>query len=453
MLTREDNDILTRVGPGTPMGELMRQYWQPVLFSSELLETDGAPLRVRHLSEDLVAFRDSQGQVGLVAENCPHRGASLFFGRNEEEGLRCVYHGWKFDTSGACVDMPNEPPESNFRHKVKVAAYPCIERNGIIWTYMGRNATPPPLPALEWNMVPESQVYLTKRVAQNNYMQSLEGEIDSSHSGFLHSLIEEQANYDRMSAHKRPDRSLDSMGMYYKMKDRHPHFECLHTDYGVLIGARRKAEEDSWYWRMTQFLMPFFTIIPPYGSDPTFSGHAWMPMDDHHTVCLCFTYHPTRPLTEKHLENLKHGRDGVEGLHPTVDVFLPTSSRPAGAWWPKINKDNDFGINWELQRTTAFSGLPGTWPQDSGMQETMGPIYDRTHERLGTSDTGIIQTRRRLVQAAKDLRDQDITPPEVQRPEVYSVRSAAVVMPRTERWVDAAHEKFQATPGVNFSAA
>src|SRR5262245_30603030 len=162
MLPRDDNEILTRVGPGTPMGELMRQHWQPVLLSSELPELDGAPLRVRHLSEDLVAFRDTDGQVGLVAENCPHRGASLFFGRNEEAGIRCVYHGWKFDATGACVDMPNEPPESNFKHKVRVTAYPCVERGGIIWTYMGRSAELPALPDLEWNLVPDSHVYLSK---------------------------------------------------------------------------------------------------------------------------------------------------------------------------------------------------------------------------------------------------------------------------------------------------
>src|SRR5215203_6850857 len=157
MLNREENELLTRVGPGTPMGELMRQYWQPVLFSSEIPDIDGAPLRVRHLAENLLAFRDSTGAIGLVDNHCPHRGASLFFGRNEESGLRCVYHGWKFDTFGACVDMPNEPPESNFRSKVKVTAYPLVELNGIVWTYMGPRNTPPPLPQIGWSLVPASQ--------------------------------------------------------------------------------------------------------------------------------------------------------------------------------------------------------------------------------------------------------------------------------------------------------
>src|SRR3954452_23022053 len=153
MLSRENNVLLTRVVNGTPGGELMRQYWLPVLFANELAEPDGPPLRVRLLGENLIAFKVSNGEYGLVAENCPHRGASLFFGRNEEEGLRCVYHGWKFDTSGSCVDMPNEPPESNFKQKVKVTAYRTRERGGVIWAYMGTRETPPELPSLEWNLV------------------------------------------------------------------------------------------------------------------------------------------------------------------------------------------------------------------------------------------------------------------------------------------------------------
>src|SRR5579871_1141432 len=154
MLSHEENEFVCRVGRGTPMGALMREYWIPVLQSEDLATADGNPLRVRLLGEDLIAFRDTSGKVGLLAHNCPHRGASLFFGRNEEAGLRCVYHGWKFDTSGACVDMPNEPAESDFKSKVRAVAYPCEERNGIVWTYLGSRATPPPLPELGWGLVP-----------------------------------------------------------------------------------------------------------------------------------------------------------------------------------------------------------------------------------------------------------------------------------------------------------
>src|SRR6266700_2179474 len=151
MLSKEDNELVTKVGPGTPMGNLMRQYWLPAMLSSELPSIDSDPVRVLLLGEQLIAFRDSTGKVGLLANNCPHRGASLFFGRNEESGLRCVYHGWKFDTAGRCVDMPNEPPESNFKDKVRARAYPCRDVNGMIWVYMGPRETPPPLPAFEVN--------------------------------------------------------------------------------------------------------------------------------------------------------------------------------------------------------------------------------------------------------------------------------------------------------------
>src|SRR5215218_3074795 len=182
MLNCEENELLTRVGPGTPMGELMRQYWQPVLFSSEIPDIDSHPLRVRHLAENLLAFRDSTGAIGLVDNHCPHRGASLFFGRNEESGLRCVYHGWKFDASGACVDMPNEPPESNFKHKVKIGAYPCRDVNGMIWVYMGPRTVPPPLPDLECNIMPANEVFPPSMMhEENNWVQGVEGDIDSSH--------------------------------------------------------------------------------------------------------------------------------------------------------------------------------------------------------------------------------------------------------------------------------
>src|SRR5919202_22371 len=150
MLSKEDNELLTRVGPGTPMGQFIREYWVPAMLSSELPAADSDPVRVLLLGERLIAFRDTNGQVGLLANNCPHRGASLFFGRNEECGLRCVYHGWKFDANGVCVDMPNEPAESNFKEKVRAVAYPCYERAGIVWTYMGPRQEPPPLPNQEW---------------------------------------------------------------------------------------------------------------------------------------------------------------------------------------------------------------------------------------------------------------------------------------------------------------
>src|SRR5690348_8075522 len=186
MLSLEDNELLCRVGPGTPMGAFMREYWLPAFMASELPEPDSDPMRLRLLGENLIAFRDSNGTPALIQNNCPHRGASLFFGRNEESGLRCVYHGWKFDVAGNCVDMPNEPAESDFKHKVKATAYPCKERNGIVWTYMGPRSDPPPLPDLEPNMLPEAELHTGAIQRECNWLQALEGDIDTSHLGFLH---------------------------------------------------------------------------------------------------------------------------------------------------------------------------------------------------------------------------------------------------------------------------
>ena len=444
MLSTSDNELLTKVGRGTPMGELLRRYWIPAVFSNEV-EADGVPHRTRLLGENLLVLRLTSGKVAAMSPVCPHRGASLFFGRNEEEGLRCGYHGWKFDETGRCVDMPSEPPESNFKDKVSHTAFRAAERNGLIWVYLGPDQdSPPPLPNLEWNLAPESHCYMTKRIAQNNFFQTIEGEIDSSHSGFLHSSFKDLFRLT----------SKQEQGMVYKMRDRHPRFEVLDTDYGVLIGARRNAEVDSYYWRITQFMLPFHTMIPPYGEDPLFSGHAYVPMDDHHVIALCFTYNPVRPLSEQELDFLMHARnDGQEGLHPTVDGFLPPiPNRPEAAWWPKHHIDNDFNVDWERQKNIQFSGLPGTWPQDSGMQETMGRVADRTIEHLGVSDTGIIRTRRALLRAAKLMADQGIEPASVSDPTVYSLRSAAVVLPREDDWVASSAKYREAKPDVNFAA-
>src|SRR6202049_3677600 len=179
MLSHEENELLTRTGPGTPMGNLYRRFWLPALLPSELPHPDSDPIRFRILGEDLIAFRDSTGTVGFLQNNCPHRGASLFFGRNEEAGLRCVYHGWKFDVSGQCVDMPNEPAESDFKTRFRATAYQCVERNGLIWTYMGPRSTPPPLPDIEPNMVPDGG--LIAQMAECNWLQKLENNMDTSH--------------------------------------------------------------------------------------------------------------------------------------------------------------------------------------------------------------------------------------------------------------------------------
>jgi phthalate 4,5-dioxygenase oxygenase subunit len=453
MLTKEDNELLTRVGPGTPMGDALRQYWIPVFQSDQLPEPDCAPKRVRLLGEDLIAYRDTSGRVGMLQNNCPHRGASLFFGRNEEDGLRCVYHGWKFDVTGACVDMPNEPPESNFKHKIQVTAYPCQERGGVIFTYMGPRKDPSAIPDLEWLMVPPERRIITMRTQECNWAQAFEGGIDSSHSGFLHSRVSEHRPNIDQTKNPELERAGNTKGMVYKAKDKHPRFETVDTDYGVLVGARRDAEPDSYYWRITQFLFPFYQMIPSYGESPTIGGHAWVPIDDYNVVTWSVTWHPLKPLTEEQRARI-HDYPRGSGIHPGVPKGLkPATSEAWGQFRPVHDKTNDYGRDFGLERDVLFTGIPNLGIEDSAMQETMGSIYDRTKEHLGSSDTGIIQTRRRLVAAARALREAGTTPPGVDAPHSYLVRSAGIVLPRSAVWDEAAHEFLVAYPDKHYASA
>jgi hypothetical protein len=340
-----------------------------------------------------------------------------------------------FDPAGRCVDMPNEPEESNFKDKVRVKAYPCVERNGIVWTYMGPDSPPPPLPELEWNMVPWDQVYVTKRVQHCNFMQALEGEIDSSHSTFLHSTLTNDVFTTPVAVGL-----VRSKGESYRMKDKRPRFQVLDTDPGVMIGASYTADGSARYWRVTQFLMPFHTLIPPYGESPALSGHAWVPIDDTHTMSLCFTYHPSKPLSNEQLTILMHQRNGLEGLHPTREIFEDPPSIPGTASWRTKIKHADgqrYPIDWEVQNKKSFSGLPGVWPQDTAMQEGMGPIYDRTQEHLGTTDMGIIRVRKRLIDGAKALAEHGVPPAGVDSPSHYAIRAASAVVEQDGSWVDA----------------
>ena len=416
MLKQEDNELITRVGPGTPMGNLMREYWLPALLSSELPRPDSDPVRVLILGERLIAFRDSHGQVGLMAHNCPHRGASLFFGRNEEGGLRCVYHGWKFDVAGNCVDMPNEPAESDFKHKVKAVAYPCTERGGIVWTYMGPRKDPPPLPDLEANVLEGATA--TAFQLEGNWLQILEGDIDTTHVGFLH--------YGGLRPEDQPPGSFSE----YQLRQKPAHFEVIDTPGGVAYGARRPGPQGEHYWRIAQFCMPFYTFTPPGVLGVKKNNGARVPMDDHHTMTFFMNVGGRRPGSGP--------RNAVfpERVPDTTDWYGRNRFEP--------NLGNDFQVNRATQRTgvgpAGFTGIKSLLMQDAAMTASMGPIFDRTKEHLGSTDAMVIQVRRRLLNAVKAHRDRGITPSGVDNPEVYQVRSGGVFLPEDADWVEATRE-------------
>ena len=429
MLSREDNELLCRVGSGTPVGAMLRQYWVPALMSSELPERDGAPVRVRLMGENLIAFRVTSGKIGLIQNHCPHRGASLFFGRNEEEGLRCVYHGWKYSCEGHCVDMPSEPEESNFKSKIHATAYPCVERNDIIWTYMGPRQTPPPLPDIEPNMLPRGEYAVQKVLRECNWFQGLEGDIDTSHLGFLH-----------LGAIK-PEQTTPGTFDYYNVADRAPKYEVVDTEFGTSYGAYRPAEADTYYWRIAHFLFPFFTMIPTGILGMQVLVRAWVPVDDEHLMFWSITAPRSRlgSGAAGGAAGLNAGGRAVAaaGARPGGFEFLPDSPDWLGKFRLVQNKDNDYLIDREAQRTQSFTGIAGIHQQDQAVTESMGPIYDRTQEHLGTSDAMVIRTRRRVINAARALRDNAVTPPGVDNPAVYRHRSGGVILPRDCDWLEA----------------
>ena len=432
MLSSVDNELLCRVGPGTPMGDLMREYWIPAFMTRELPDNDSDPLRIRLLNENLIAFRDTSGRVGLIANSCPHRGASMYFARNEDGGMRCVYHGWKFDVIGACVDMPSEPSESNFRDKIKAIAYPCQERNGVVWTYMGTRKGPnlPPLADLEPNMINEDQAQVWTAMRDCNYMQALEGDIDTSHLGYLH-----------LGA-IRPDEATPKSFNYYTVADRAPRYHVVDTDIGTMYGAYRPAEEDTYYFRFAQFLFPFFTMIPTNTLGVQVVVRAWVPIDDYHTMFWVMLAPATRRPTTNGVRTNASGATFVgSSAQPR---YLPSTTDWLGRWRLQDNWDNDYGLDRTVQRAGkeggvagSYTGIDGIYLQDQAVTESMGTIYERDKEHLGTSDAMVIKTRRRLIRAARDLRENAITPPGVDDPTVYRVRSGGVILSRDVDWLEA----------------
>ena len=413
MLTPEDNEVLTRVGPGTLMGDLLRRYWQPALLSSEVPEPDSPPVRVRLLGEDLIAFRDTNGEVGLVANACPHRGASLFFGRNEEAGLRCVYHGWKFDTTGACVDMPSEPAESNFKTKVRVRAYPTREAGGIVWTYMGPAEKMTAFRPIVSESLPREQWKAMKVKGLCNWVQGLEGNVDAAHTSWLHRRLE-FATYQPDETDKPGYPSLNMTFLIWAF-DGAPVLETHDTWYGFRYAGLRNTPRGHTHARVTDFIMPSLSYIPvaPVGGNDCI---VMVPIDDE----THWRYHvSTKPAVRM--------TDGTLQVIP--------GNRPGGimdrTWMP----ENDYNIDRADQKVNNYTGISGgAIPQDQAVTESMGTIYNRTAEHLGTSDRAILRMRRMLIDAARNLAG-GIEPPAVDASLDYNgFRSAEKILAPTEDW-------------------
>jgi nitrite reductase/ring-hydroxylating ferredoxin subunit len=420
MLRKEQNDLLTQTGPGTPMGALFRNYWIPALLAEELPQNDCAPVRVQLLSEHLLAFRDSDGRYGLISEFCAHRGVSLWFGRNEEGGIRCAYHGWKYDVAGQCTDVPSEP--TSFCRRVKLQAYPLVKQGDVLWTYLGPAERRPPLPEFEFSLVPAEQSFTSKRFQECNWLQALEGGIDSSHVSWLH-----RANLDSDPLFK------GAKGNEYNLKDPRPVFDIVPSAGGLLIGARRNAENGNYYWRITPWVMPCFTMVPPRGDHPV-HGHFWIPIDDEHCWAWTFDYHPVRALTAAERQAMRDGK----GVHAAT---LP------GTYLPRANKGNDYLMDRPAQKKgLAYSGIEGIAMQDASLQESMGPIADRTREHLTSTDSGIVKARMQLLKAARALEEKGEVPPGVD-PAHHRVRSAAVILPPDAPFSEAAKDALTVQPG------
>ncbi|MBH97804.1 MAG: (2Fe-2S)-binding protein [Rhodospirillaceae bacterium] len=421
MLSKERNELLTQTGPETPMGNLFRCYWQPVLLTEELPSPDCPPVRVQICSERLIAFRDSENRLGLIDEFCAHRCVSLWFGRNEENGLRCPYHGWKYDVFGNCIDVPSEK-DPNFCKQIKLKAYSLAEKGGILWAYLGDPKDKPPLPEYEFCNVTPDKRFISKRIQECNWLQAMEGGIDSSHVSFLHSGA---LNTDPLFK--------GSKGNKYNFGDLRPVFDVSESTGGLLIGARRNAEKDQYYWRITQWVMPAFTMIPPRADHPI-HGHFWVPIDDHNCWTWSYDYKASRKLTTNERKAMENG----EGIHCE---YVP------GTFIPKANKSNNYLMDREAQRLgTTYSGVKGIAIQDSSLQESMGSICDRSNEKLAPTDRGIMLARRKLLKAVEELETKGIQPPGVD-PETHKVRSASFLLPKGQSYNETAQGHLRVKTG------
>jgi phthalate 4,5-dioxygenase oxygenase subunit len=414
MLTKEENDLMCRVEGDAPMGQIVRRHWIPACLSEEVQECDGTPVRVRLLGENLVAFRDSNGKVGLIDEQCPHRRASLVYGRNEEGGLRCLYHGWKMDTAGNVVDMASEPAASELKHKVKHKAYPTLEWAGVVWTYMGPQEEQPEFQPPPWAPTATTKVSIAKIIIPCNWAQILEGAIDSAHSSSLHSSDMVPARVDSAKA--------TSINWLRPSTDKAPRLQCQTTEFGFRYAALRRpisGADSNAYVRVTVFVAPITVLIPP--NDSYNVANVNVPVDDTHTAFHFIGWSDT----PENLPDTATWRKFL-GAQPGIDLDEGYKMRR--------NTDNHFWQDRQAMKAGSFTGIQGIPNQDIAMWVTMGPLADRDKDVLGASDVAIVEFRRQMSKAAKDFLagapaigtgSQRVTP---------KVRSYQQIVPKSTDW-------------------
>jgi phthalate 4,5-dioxygenase oxygenase subunit len=413
MLTTAENELLCRVESDAPMGRLMRRHWIPAALSEQLREPDGTPIRLRLLGEDLVAFRDTQGRLGVLGEACPHRKASLALGRNEECGLRCLYHGWKVDVDGNIVEMPSEPPR-RLPPKTKHKAYPVREAGGFVWVYMGPAEKMPEFEAPPWAPTPEAQISIVRIDVDCNWAQIMEGQIDSAHSSTLHSSDMKPAPVDTATAGEtwlRPS------------TDRSPRIQVELTNYGMRYAAIRqpiKNPDTHDYVRITTYVAPFIALIPPNSSFNV--AVAVVPRDD---TTSCFNF-------------IAWSEDGAGGIDQ--EAWRKFSVAQIGIdvdehYRPIRTRANNYLQDRQAMKSGNFTGIRGIPNQDIAMWESIGPIADRTNERLGASDIAIVQFRRLMIAAAQSHAEGG-PPIGLMEPRVpqAKLRSFQGMVPKSDNW-------------------
>jgi len=453
LLSKQDNELITDTNPGTPMGDLFRRFWLPVALSSELPGPDCVPTRIKVLGEQLIAFRDSQGNPGLVDAFCPHRGAPMFFARNEEDGLRCVYHGWKFDVTGKCVDLPNAVEGETFKNKVEIKCYPSVDAGDLIWAYMGPKDKQPPFPEFPWTKLPQNHRHLAKFRLECNYLQAMEGDYDPSHAPFLHSTFlpptplqqQAQGTYyrspdNRGVGNSNPDEVFPKVvGDRRVTEKRAQQFGKLYDEEAALLSVQYRDQPDgkvsasvgvTWW-------MPLFctagNALPGH-----LSSNMRVPIDNESMMFYRLRW-SWEPMTEDMVQEYKHGG----WTHPAM---IP------GTWKTVDNVFNDYNVDRLAQRNFSYTGIK-TFPlQDIAMMENQwGPIADREQEHLTSSDYMIIKVRRRLLKAARDLQE-GIEPTEPWHPEIYRMHREQAVADTPEQALEEAKRKAKVDLLAEFEA-